>query len=60
VRQFDTSMERNRALDQWNQSFSQAQFDWGKQRATETDQLQREGQSMAAFGRRFGPAVGSM
>lgn len=60
VRQFDTTMERNRALDQWSQAFSQAQFDWGKQRAVETDQLQREGQAMASFGRRFGPAVGSM
>jgi hypothetical protein len=60
TRRWDADFARNQALDQWNQSFSQGQFDWQKQRGIEQDALAREGQAMGAFGRRFGPSVGSM
>ena len=51
---------RNQALDQWNQAFSQAGFDWRKQQDTEQNRLQDQGQNLAAFGRRFGPNVSYM
>ena len=51
---------RNAALDQWNQAFSQAGFDWRKQQDTEQNRLQDQGQNLAAFGRRFGPNVSYM
>lgn len=60
TRRWDTDFARQQALDQWNQAFATGQFDWQKARAVEQDALQREGMAMGAFGRRFGPAVGSM
>lgn len=66
-RQFDTNQgnwnkdfARQNALDQWSQAFQQAGFDWQKQRAGETDNLQRELASMGAFGRKFGPNISAM
>jgi hypothetical protein len=60
TRRYDQDFARNQALDAWNQTFAQGQFDWQKQRGVEQDALQREMTAMSSFGRRFGPAVGSM
>lgn len=66
-RQFNVGQEnwgkefaRQNALDSWSQAFQQAGFDWNKQRAGETDNLQRELASMGAFGRKFGPNISAM
>lgn len=60
TRRFDLTNAQQEAMNQFTRAMQTSQFDWTKQRAGEQDALQRELQAMSTFGRRFGPAVGSM
>ena len=65
--QFDWSKQTNardfsanQAQLGWQNQFNTNQFDWQKQMDAARNDITREGQAYAAFGRRFGPNVGAM